>query len=129
MTARPVLLYDAGCRVCRFAARCVARLDRERAFDILPLEDPEAAALLAPLPDDERLASWRLVSPAGGIAGYGAGLPQLLSTLRVTRPLGRLVGLVPGAALDRLYRLVAKNRGRLGKLVPDGPAPRRIHGR
>lgn len=123
---RPTLLYDAGCRGCRFAARVVARIDRERALAIMPLQDPGADALLAALPDSERLASWRLVAPDRTVAGYGAGLPELLRAMRATRPLGRLLGLVPAGALDAAYRLVARNRGRLAKLVPDGPAPRRV---
>lgn len=122
---RPVLLYDAGCRACRFAARVVARVDRERALTIMPLQDPGASALLTALPEVERLASWRLVAPDGTLAGYGAGLPALLRTVRRTRALGRLLGLVPASFLDSAYRLVARNRGRLGRLVPDGPAPRR----
>ena len=123
---RPTLLYDAACRGCRFAARVVARIDRERALAIMPLQDPGADALLAALPDSERLASWRLVASDRTVAGYGAGLPALLRAMRPTRPLGRLLGLVPAGALDAAYRLVARNRGRLAKLVPDGPAPRRV---
>ena len=125
-TARPTLLYDAGCRGCRFAARVVARIDRERALAIMPLQDPSADALLAALPERERLASWRLVAPDGTLAGYGAGLPALLRAIRPTRPLGRLLGLVPAGALDASYALIARNRGRLAMLVPDGPAPRRL---
>ena len=36
--ARPVLLYDAGCGFCRFAARVVAELDRRGGFALLGLE-------------------------------------------------------------------------------------------
>jgi predicted DCC family thiol-disulfide oxidoreductase YuxK len=122
---RPTLLYDADCRGCRFAARFVARIDCERALAIMPLQDPGADALLAAVPERERLASWRLAAPDGAIAGYGAGLPALLRAMRPTRPLGRLLGLVPASVLDAAYGLIARNRGRLAKLVPDGPAPRR----
>jgi len=124
---RPALLYDAGCRGCRFAARVVARIDRERALTIMPLQDPGAGSLLDALPEEERLASWRLVGADGTLAGDGgAGLPALLRTVRRTRPLGWLLGLVPPYLLDSGYELIARNRGRLGRLVPDGPAPRRV---
>jgi predicted DCC family thiol-disulfide oxidoreductase YuxK len=123
--ARPVLLYDAGCRVCRFAARAVVRLDRERELSLRALEDDEARSMLEPLPEDERPASWRLVRPDGSIVGRGAGAPVLLEAMRLTRPAGRLLAHVPPALLDAAYDLVARNRRRLGRLVPDGPAPRR----
>jgi predicted DCC family thiol-disulfide oxidoreductase YuxK len=121
-----VFLYDAECRLCRLAARAVVRLDRDEALAVLPLRDEEAAALLAPLSGEERLASWRFVAPGGEIAGEGAGVPELLLALRLTRPLGHVVRLVPAKALDAAYRLVARHRGRLGQLVPDGQAPRRF---
>jgi predicted DCC family thiol-disulfide oxidoreductase YuxK len=126
VTVRPVLLYDAACRVCRFAARSVVRIDRRRELAVLPLQDDEAATLLAELPEDERLASWRLVSPDGSIVGYGAGLPRLLAAMRLTRPVARALRIVPPRLLDRVYRAVAGNRGRVGWVAPDGPAPRRF---
>jgi predicted DCC family thiol-disulfide oxidoreductase YuxK len=102
---RPVLLYDAGCRFCRFAARCVARLDVRGRLAFLPLEDVEAARFLDTLPEDERYASWRLVHRDGSLLGYGAAR-------------GRLP--------DAIYAFVARHRSFLGRLVPDGAAPRRF---
>ena len=50
----------------------------------------------------------------------------LLSELRLTRPLGRVLAAVHASSLvDAVYRLVARNRGRIGRFVPDGPAPHR----
>ncbi|HSF60842.1 MAG TPA: DCC1-like thiol-disulfide oxidoreductase family protein [Gaiellaceae bacterium] len=101
---RPVLLYDGECRFCRFLARCVVRLDRRSKLAILPLTDAAAASLLEALPADERLTSWRFVRRDGSLVGYGG---------------------VRGRLPDALYAIVARHRGRLGRLVPDGPAPRR----
>lgn len=112
--------------MCRLAARAIARIDREQALGILPLQDLEADALLAALPADERLASWRFVAPDGTLSGYGAAVPALLETMRLTRPLGRLLGLVPARVLDRTYGLVARNRARFRRVVPDRPGPRRL---
>ena len=123
---RPVLLYDGECRVCRFTARVVSRLDRREELAILPLRDDAAAPLLEALPANERHATWRLARSDGSLIGYGAGIPALLAAMRATRPLGRLFGQVPETALERLYSLVARNRGTLGRLVPDGPSPRRF---
>ena len=88
---RPVLLYDAGCRVCRFVARTIVRLDRRRELAVLPLQDHEAARFLERLPAEERLASWRLVRPDGSLVGYGAGTSELLGSMWLTRWLGRAV--------------------------------------
>jgi hypothetical protein len=78
-----------------------ARFDR---LAILPLADDEALPFLDALPEEERAASWRLVRRDGSLAGY----------------LG-----VRGRAPDALYRFVAARRDVLGRLVPDGDAPRR----
>ena len=93
---RPVLLYDGGCRFCRFTARVAARFDRGR-YAYLPFDDPDAEQLLARLPEAKRFASAHLVRPDGSLWS-------------------------PSSAP---YRLVASNRGRLGRLVPNRPGPRR----
>ena len=71
---------------------------------MLPLDDAAAGPLLAGLPEAERFDSWRLVRRDGSLVGYGG---------------------VRGRLPDALYRVLARNRERLGRLVPDGPAPRR----
>jgi len=69
------------------------------------LDDGAAGPLLAALPEAERFDSWRLVKPDGSMVGYGV---------------------VRGRAPDTLYRFVARNRRWLGRIVPNGPAPRRF---
>ena len=89
------------------------------------MHDEEAAPLLEPLPKDERFASWRLARRNGSLVGYGAGGVELLRTMQLTRPAGRLLAAIPDGALETLYSVVARNRNRLGRLVPHGRAPRR----
>lgn len=101
---RPVLLYDSGCRFCRWAARLVVRADRRERLAILPLSDPAAAPFLELVPEPERFASWRLVRRDGSLVGRGW---------------------IRGRLPDAVYGLVARHRERLGRLVSDGPAPRR----
>ena len=120
-----MLLYDGECRLCRFTARCVARFDRRQELTFLPLHDAAASTLLAALAEDERLDTWRMVRPDGSLTGYGAGIPDLLQAMRLTRLVGRLLGRVPDGALEAFYRVIARNRGALGRRFPDGPAPRR----
>ena len=58
------------------------------------------------------------------VPGDGGGGVALLVYLRSTRPIGKLLRVVHGSPLiDAVDRLVARHRGRLGKLVPEGPAP------
>ncbi|HZO49776.1 MAG TPA: DCC1-like thiol-disulfide oxidoreductase family protein [Gaiellaceae bacterium] len=116
-----MLLYDGDCRLCRLAARVVARLDRRQALGILPFQDLRAAPYLARVPEQERFSSWHLVFPDGRRATRGE-LGPLLALIPATR---RLVPLARRLPLERLYELVSRRRGRLARLLPDGPAPRR----
>jgi hypothetical protein len=94
---------------------------------LLPLADDEAARLLHAIPEEARGECWWLVlrdgTPLPG--DRGGGVPLLIE-LRLTRWLGRLLRVLHATPLvDALDRLVARHRGRLGRFVPDGPAPRR----
>ena len=113
---RPVLLYDVGCRLCRFAARVVVALDRRRSLALLGLEDASADPLLEGVAEEERGSSLRLVLPDGRVLSGGAAARGVLERLPATRLLGR--GL--RAAGRALYSFVARNRDRLGGFVPDG---------
>lgn len=91
---------------------------------MLPLGDEEAASLLEALPRSERFAAWRLAEPDEGLLCRGAaaiallghlGAPGLAALARRAEPL-----------LDRAYDFVARRRHLLGRVVPDGAAPRRF---
>lgn len=69
---------------------------------------------------------WLVLQDTTLIPGDAGGGVALLSELRLTRPLGRFLRVVGAEPLiDALDKLVSRHRGRLGRLVPDGPAPRR----
>jgi predicted DCC family thiol-disulfide oxidoreductase YuxK len=89
------------------------------------MRDPAAAPLLERLPEDERFATWHLVRPDGSLAGHGAGLVELAQAMRLTRPVARVLARLPHRTLEAVYAVIARHRSRLGRLVPDGPAPRR----
>jgi predicted DCC family thiol-disulfide oxidoreductase YuxK len=112
---RPVVLYDADCRFCRFAVRTISRLDRHKRLALLPLGDAEAVPLLAEVPEGERLNSLRLAEPDGRLLSRGVAVKAVAEHL----------GMWP-AGLDRAYDAIASRRSRLGRLVPDGSAPRRF---
>jgi hypothetical protein len=83
--------------------------------------------LLASVPEEARGNCWWLVLRDGTpIAGDGGGGVAALGELRLTRPLARGLSLVRASGLvDAFDKRVARNRVRLGRVVPDGPAPRR----
>jgi predicted DCC family thiol-disulfide oxidoreductase YuxK len=113
--------------LCRWAARVVAKLDRDEALALLPLADEEADGLLASVPEEARGECWWLVLRDGTpVAGDSGGGIALLAEVRLTRPLGSVLRALRASALvDALDKLVARHRARLGSLVPEGPAPRR----
>lgn len=112
--------------MCRWAARVVARLDRDEQLALLPLADQEADRLLASIPEEARGECWWLVLRDGKpIAGDGGGGVALFAELRLTGVLGSVLRALRACALvDAVDKIVARHRGRLGHLVPDGPAPR-----
>jgi predicted DCC family thiol-disulfide oxidoreductase YuxK len=91
---------------------------------LLPLEDEAAEALVNPLPERERFASWHLVRSGGQISSRGAAGVDLLRALGYARP-ARAAARIE-RVIERLYELVAEHRDELGRFVPDGPAPRRF---
>ncbi len=124
---RPVLLYDGGCRFCRFTARAIEALDRRGRFGYLPFADELARELLAPVAVDEREHSVHLVFPDGDIASAGDALAEFSRVL----PLGGLLADAARShrpvrgAFHRGYGLVAGRRGWLSGLVPDVRGPLR----
>ena len=61
--------------------------------------------------------------PVAGKSGAGI---VLLTELRLTRRLGRVLGVIGlSPFIDALDRFFARYRGRLSRIVPDGPAPQR----
>jgi predicted DCC family thiol-disulfide oxidoreductase YuxK len=116
---RVALLYDSDCGFCRRALAGVLVWDRHGRLRPVSLRDPEADELLADMPPERRAASWHLVTPDGRVHSAGAGFPPLLRLLPGGRPLAALAAAFPGAT-ERGYRVVARNRGRLGRALRSG---------
>ena len=99
----------------------VLELDRARRYRPLALQGTRAAELLPGMSAEERLKSFHLVDSDGTVHSAGDGLAELIP------PLKRF----PRAA-SQLYWLVADNRDRRGRLLPDAArrqATRRIEAR
>ena len=118
VAARHRILYDENCRFCRWSLGWVLRWDRARRLRPVALQDAEAERLLAGMDESERMAASHLVDTGGTVHSGGRAVPALLALL--------LPSALPGAgaprlqrAIDVAYRWVARNRGALGRLLPD----------
>ena len=111
------VLYDADCGFCKWILAALLRWDRAGRLRPIALQRPDAGELLADLTDEERMASWHLISPTGGRWSAGDAVAPLFFQL----PGGRFAA-APFAALpgltNRLYRWVADHRTGISKLVP-----------
>lgn len=114
--ASAILLYDADCGFCRWAVAKILARDRRRRILPLRLQGPEADDLLPGLDARERMRSWHLVTSDHRFYSGGAVAAPLLRLLPGGRPLALLAAVFPNA-VERTYRLVATNRGRLGRLA------------
>ena len=94
---------------------------------MLPLADEEASRLLGRIAEEARDDCWWVVMRDGApIPGDAGGGVALLAEVRLTQPLGSVLRVLQASGLvDELDKLVARRRGGLGRIVPDGPAPRR----
>jgi predicted DCC family thiol-disulfide oxidoreductase YuxK len=91
--------------------------DRRGALRPVALQDPVAERLLAPMEEEERMASWHLVTADGLVRSAGAAAPPLLRRLPGGRPLAAVLERFPRAT-EWAYRWVADHRSALGGLIP-----------
>ncbi len=79
------------------------------------------------MPEEKRRECWWLVLRNGmPVAGDEGGGVLLFTEVQLTRPLGRVLrALRLSPLLDILDRVLSQYRKRLGRFVPEGPAPRR----
>ncbi|MCY3573667.1 MAG: DUF393 domain-containing protein [Chloroflexi bacterium] len=101
-------LYDGNCRLCRASCRWLRRLDWRDRITFSDLHTSEA------LPKQALLGEIVVLDGARRYAGF-AGLRRLLRELPLGIPAWLLLH-APGAAWlgARFYRLVARNRYRIG---------------
>ena len=94
---RAIVLYDLDCGFCRWALAKVLAWDRTGRLRPVPIQSGEGQRLLGGVPEDERLASWHLVTADGELSSAGAAVPPLLRLLPRGAPLASLAERAPGA--------------------------------
>ncbi|HEX2295603.1 MAG TPA: DUF393 domain-containing protein [Actinomycetota bacterium] len=113
----PVVLYDADCGFCTWVVDRIAARVEAGAVEIVPLQSPRADRLLGGRVDEQtKWESWHLVEPGGAVYSGGDALPRVLRHVKGGRTAGRLAARFPRAA-TAAYRVVARNRDRLGRVV------------
>jgi len=94
----------------------VRRLDRDNRLRPVALQSPEAEALLPGMSEEERMASWHLVTPDGRVHSGGAAFDPLTRVLGRARPLGAFARRFPRAT-EAGYRWVAGHRSFFGRFL------------
>jgi len=75
------------------------------------------------MPEQQRFASWHLALADGRVSSRGRAFADLLAALGFSETAG-LAGRFE-EPIEHAYTFVATHRETLGRVVPDGPAPRR----
>ena len=113
----PAVLYDGDCGFCTWTVDKIAARVEPGAIEIVPLQSPRADELLGGRVDEEtKWASWHLVEPGGALYSGGDAVPRVLRHVRGGVLAGRLAARFPRVT-SGLYRAVARNRDRLGRVV------------
>ncbi|MDQ3962562.1 MAG: DUF393 domain-containing protein [Actinomycetota bacterium] len=125
--ARPLVLYKGSCPFCRASARLIERLDRDQRLALLPFDDADAAAFLAPYSEEERDESWHLFTPAGEHLIKGDATMALIEELAPLRSVGRAIRALRLTWLvHAFYWIVSHSRGQLSRFLSGEPGPRRF---
>ena len=126
MTSDHVVFYDADCGLCRWLLAKVLARDRRHRLRVVELQDREQCdRLLGGMPEEQRMASWHLVTPDGRVHSAGEAVPPLLRALPGGRPPARLASALQPLT-NRAYRFVAGNRSTFGRLLSDGAKRRAV---
>ena len=116
MTADHALLYDADCGFCRWSLDKILARDRDGRIRPVPLQSAESDVLLKGMNHDRKMASWHLVGPDGAIFSAGSAVAPLMRLLPGTKSVAAIAGAMPPVT-GIAYRLISRNRTRLGKLI------------
>jgi predicted DCC family thiol-disulfide oxidoreductase YuxK len=132
VSERPyTLVYDGDCRFCARSADLVATWDRGGIVEIVPFQRGGVRERFPWIPESAFGEAIQLVGPHDETLSGAAAAERLARILPGGRPLGCLFRL-PFArpVADRVYRLVARNRARLGcgthcavRRPKSGPSP------
>jgi predicted DCC family thiol-disulfide oxidoreductase YuxK len=113
---KAVILYDADCGFCLWSLHRILAWDRNNRLRPVALQDAEADRLLPGMDERQKMRSWHLVTPDGKVYSSGAAVAPLMRLLPAGTPLAALASTFPRST-ESLYRWVARNRGKLGRVL------------
>jgi predicted DCC family thiol-disulfide oxidoreductase YuxK len=119
--AQLTVCYDGACPVCAAAVERLRNLDGAERLRFVPAqrvttELPEFAARIEP---GALSSALHIVEPDGRWVSGGAAVLRIAETIPRLRPIARLGRLpVVNRLVEPLYRLIARHRHRLSRLLP-----------
>ena len=111
-----IVLYDRDCGWCRWSVAKVLALDRRGCLLPEPIQGELGALLLEGMPEAQRLASAHAVTPDGRVFSGGDAAAPIAAVLPAGAAPAALLRTFDAGA-RAVYRLIAGNRARLGRLV------------
>lgn len=119
----PIAVMDGECALCARGARIIARLDRGRAFRICPVQSPLGTALVRHYgmePGDPE--TWLFLDGGQAWSGMEA-IIRIGERLGGAGRVGSVMRVLPRPGREWLYRRIARNRFRFGRVeiceIPD----------
>lgn len=126
----PIAVMDGECALCSWGARSIARLDRNGAFRICPVQSPTGTALVHHYglePDDPE--TWLFLDRGQAWSGMEA-IIRIGERLRGPGRLATVLRIFPRSLREWVYRRIARNRYRFGRsdmcALPDPELRRRL---
>ena len=110
------VLYDEDCGFCRWSADEFRAWDARGRLTFAAIQSAGGAELLHAVPVARRLDSIHAVTPDGRVWSGGQAVRVILGELPGGSLLASIAATFPGAT-EWIYRVVARHRQRLGRLL------------
>jgi predicted DCC family thiol-disulfide oxidoreductase YuxK len=110
------VLYDEDCGFCRWSADKLRAWDTRRRLAFAGIQSDRGEELLGVVPEAKRLDSMHAATPDGRVWSGGQAVRVILGELPGGSTLASIASAFPGAT-EWTYRLVARHRERLGRLL------------
>jgi predicted DCC family thiol-disulfide oxidoreductase YuxK len=112
------VLYDRDCGFCRTTLAMLLALDDRGRLLPTSIQGEQGLSLLGSVPAGRRLETAHVVGPDGVVHSGGDAAAQLAAEVPALAPFAPLLRRFAGASRAG-YGLVARNRTRLGPLIPE----------